>query len=121
MENGEDARDELVRSDRLDDVVIGTEQKARDAVERLGAFPRDEDDGETLVDLLLEAPAELVPGEIGEVNVDQCEPGTFLAGRGECCTAGRRRLRRVAQGSERLTDEQQEFLVVVNDEERAAG
>src|SRR5205823_6720306 len=65
------ARDELVRVDRLDEVVVGAEQKAGDAVVGLGAFARDEDDRQLLSEAVAELLVQLEAARSGQDDVYQ--------------------------------------------------
>ena len=56
-----DTGDELVRHERLEDVVVGPDHEPGDGVERVRPGSRDEDDGKRLAEALSQRSTQLVP------------------------------------------------------------
>src|SRR5919106_3942215 len=83
-----DAREELVRREGLDDVVVRTHEKPRHAVVRLGARARDEDNRH-LASIRTKRPANLVPRQAAEWDLEQNDARPDLPDRLEGLLPGR--------------------------------
>jgi hypothetical protein len=67
------ARNEFVGIQRLDEIVVCAEQQAGNAVVRLCAFTRNEDDGELVAEQVAELAVELEAAALRQPDVQECE------------------------------------------------
>jgi hypothetical protein len=77
-----DAREELVRGERLDHVV-GADQEAGGAVERIGPLAGEEEDGQPGSERVLELPTDLVAADPRQLHVEDDEARPLRARGGE--------------------------------------
>ncbi|HEU5065835.1 MAG TPA: hypothetical protein VFT86_08105 [Gaiellaceae bacterium] len=67
--------DQFIRRKRLDEVVVRPDQQAGNTVERLGPEAGDEENRETLPELLAQLATDLVSGDVRQLNVQHDEIG----------------------------------------------
>src|SRR3954447_23489558 len=122
-QDGVDPRDELARRERLDDVVVGAEAQADDAVGLL-ALGGEQDDRRRAVVLALAALAQpahhLEAVDAGQHEIEHDEVGPLLGGELERPLAVARDERRVARVLEVARHEVGDGPLVVDDEDRSA-
>src|SRR6266550_8175450 len=64
-------REKLVEHERLEQIVVRSEEQPGDAIKGLFAFPGDEDDADRVPVIITEAAAELIAGDIRQVDVEE--------------------------------------------------
>ena len=82
-----DTRDELVRGDRLDEVVVRPHEEAGDPIRSLDPIGGDEEDRKPVTVRLPKPPAHLVTADVAEAHVEHDECDVPLAGACECLLA----------------------------------
>ena len=111
-----DAQHDLAHDEGLDDIVVGADLEAQDAVLglALGGQHEDADVGERGVgaDLL----ADLVAGRVGQVQIEQDDIGRLRADRREALGAARGPVDRVARGLEVELEEPRDVALVFDDD-----
>jgi hypothetical protein len=84
-----DARDQLTRIDRLDQVVVGPDQHAAGAIERIGPLAGDEDDRDRVAVAVAERAADLVAVQAGQLNVEEDDSRRLVGDRRQNLGAAR--------------------------------
>jgi hypothetical protein len=110
--------DELVEGEGLDEEVVAADEEAGDAVVRLGPFCRDEDDRQTVAELVPELAAHLVAGETREADLEHDHARPLPAGSMEPLVSGRCLPRHVSGIAEDACYERTKPLVAVDDQDR---
>jgi hypothetical protein len=115
------AGQQLVRVERLHDVVVAAEAEAGDPIERLRAHARDEDDRQPLAELGAQLAADVVAAHAREVDVQEDEARPLQQGRAECVFPRRRLADGIAPAPEHLHYESAKALVVIDNEHGGRG
>src|SRR5262245_17957689 len=96
LEKAYDARDQLTWIDRLDQVVVGSDQQTARTIKGIGSFAGDEDDCDRVAVAVAERAADLVAVQNGKLNVEDDHGRRLLGDRRHDLGTARERLRRVA-------------------------
>ena len=112
------AGEQLVRVERLHEVVVGSHPEPGDAVERLHAGPGHEHDRERPVLRLAQPPADLVAGEPRETDVQEDDVGVARRRESERLLPGARLERLVLGVGEQVRHQRAQAVVVVDDQDR---
>ena len=80
--------DQLLQVDGLAEVVVGADEQPGDAVGGLAAAPRHEHDRQLRPVEVAQLAADLVPGDVGEVDLDHRDPRRVRGQRDERVASG---------------------------------
>src|SRR5439155_27103941 len=113
--------EQLVRSDRLDEIRVAADQEAGDAVVRLDPRSRNEHDRQLVAESLAQGVADLVAGDPRETDVDDDKRRSGPFGGLESLLAGCRLGSRIAAACDDFAQACAIASVVVNDQNRGRG
>ena len=113
-----DAGEQLVRFERLHEVVVGPHPEPGDAVERLHAGPGHEHDRERPVLRLAQPPADLVARETRKADVQKDDVGIARSRELERLLPGARLERLVLGVGEQVRHQRAQAVVVIDDQDR---
>jgi len=118
-----DSDQELVRRDRLGQVLVAADQQACDAVVRLRPSARQKDDGERVAEPLTQSATDLIAADARQTDVEERKLRRLLVREEERLFAGPRLDDRVTATGERRRGARTSLVIVVDDQQvsRLAG
>ena len=115
-----DAIGQLLGVERLQDVVVRSDQKTSDPIEGFRARPRHEHDRDGFAVGVAQLSADLVAGHPRQVDVQNHERRSHCARHVERVVATRRLVHGAVDSQQRFDDERAAAVVIVDDQHRAA-
>jgi hypothetical protein len=118
-----DSDQELIRRDRLGQVLVAADQQACDAVVRLRPGARQKDDGERVAEPLAQSATDLIAADARQTDVEERKLRRLVLREEERLFAGPRLDDRVAAAGERRRGARTSLVIVVDDQQvsRLAG
>ncbi len=111
---------QLLRCERLHEIVVASQEKTRYAIQRIRAIARDEQNHRRRALLVANSSAYLVTGKSREVHLQDNQVRLFPPDEIDCLEAEAGLRRRIAGLTKKADDMRAQVLVAVDDEQMAA-